>query len=51
MTTQSTNSRSFTQSFDARLLGWGAIGIGALIVAAFIRLATPRFTGGDCPGL
>jgi len=42
--TETTQSRSFTQSFDARLLGWGAIGIAALIVAAFMSLAAPRFT-------
>jgi hypothetical protein len=42
--TESTQSRSFTQSFDARLLGWGAIGLAALIVAAFMSLAAPRFT-------
>jgi hypothetical protein len=49
MTTQasSTNtSRAFTQSFDSRLLSWGAIGIGALIVAAFLSLTAPRFAGG-----
>jgi hypothetical protein len=46
MTTQTTHSRSFTQSFDARLLSWGAIGIGALIVAAFISIAAPRFAAG-----
>ncbi len=40
--TETTQSRSFTQSFDARLLSWGAIGIAALIVAAFMSLATPR---------
>ena len=39
--TETTQSRSFTQSFDARLLSWGAIGIAALIVAAFMSLATP----------
>jgi hypothetical protein len=42
--TETTQSRSFTQSFDARLLSWGAIGIAALIVAAFMSLAAPRFT-------
>ena len=46
MTTQTTNPRSFTQSFDARLLSWGAIGIGALIIAAFVSLAAPRFAAG-----
>jgi hypothetical protein len=45
MTTQTTNPRSFSQSFDARLLSWGAIGIGALIVAAFLSIAAPRFGG------
>jgi hypothetical protein len=49
MTTQSTQSRSFTQSFDSRLLGWGAVGIVALIVAAFISLATPQFTANAAP--
>jgi hypothetical protein len=42
--TETTQSRSFTQSFDARLLSWGAISIAALIVAAFMTLAAPRFT-------
>jgi hypothetical protein len=46
MTKQTTSSPSFTQSFDARLLTWGAIGIGALIVAAFVSLAAPRFAEG-----
>lgn len=47
MTPRTTNPRSFTQSFDSRLLGWGAIGIGALLIAAFVSLATPRFAGGQ----
>jgi hypothetical protein len=47
--TETTQSRSFTQSFDARLLSWGAIGIAALIVAAFMSLAAPRFTATTSP--
>jgi hypothetical protein len=57
MTTQATQATPisstphvFTQSFDSRLLSWGAVGIGALIVAAFLSLAAPRFTGSTARG-
>ena len=39
-----------TESFDSRLLRFGALGILAMVIAAFISIAAPQVTAAADPG-